>query len=453
MGNSPSGDVVNTAQLNWEGPYGFNRKTFAFPELDVINNAAYWDYQRERVYVKSDRSWNREVRRNASSTKALSPSTTVECARPCSCPKCSSPHFFKHTKSSKTILDLKFMRHGIKRWITRYRFHNYQCQNCGAVFPPEDKCWARGKLGSEIIAYALYLNIELRLPQIQIDQSLNKLFGFRFPIGSTTHDIKERAAKMYHETYEALLTRLCSGRLLHADETKIGIRGNDGFVWVFANMEEVAYVYRETREGDFLLTMLKNFKGVLVSDFYAAYEAIPCPQQKCLIHLIRDLNDDVLKHPYNEELKWLTLAFTVLHKPMVETIDRYGLKSRFLRKHLSAVDRFYRQISDVPLQSETAIEVKDRLEKNRDKLFTFLIFDGIPWNNNNAEHAVKPFAALRRIIEGITSEKGIRDYLVLLSICETCKYMGLDFLDFLRSGEKDIHAFAGSRRGRRLGTT
>ncbi len=56
---------------------------------------------------------------------------------------------------------------------------------------------------------------------------------------------------------------------------------------MFANMEEVAYVYRETREGDFLLTMLKDFKGVLVSDFYAAYEAIPCPQQKCLIHLAK----------------------------------------------------------------------------------------------------------------------------------------------------------------------
>jgi hypothetical protein len=306
-------------------------------------------------------------------------------------------------------------------------------------------------LGSEIIAYALYLNIELRLPQIHVDQSLNKLFGFHFPIGDTTHRIKEQAAKIYHGTYEGLLTRLCSGRLLHADETKIGIRGNDGFVWVFANMEEVAYVYRETREGDFLLTMLKDFKGVLVSDFYAAYEAIPCPQQKCLIHLIRDLNDDVLKHPYDEELKRLTLAFAVLLKPMVETIDRYGLKSRFLRKHLSAVDRFYRQISDVPLQSEIAIKVKERLEKNRDKLFTFLSFDGVPWNNNNAEHAVKAFAALRQIVGGITSEKGICDYLVLLSICETCKYMGLDFLDFLRSGEKDIHAFAESRRRRRLG--
>jgi hypothetical protein len=336
------------------------------------------------------------------------------------------------------------MRYGIKRWITRYCFHNYQCQNCGAVFPPEEKCWARGKLGSEIIAYALYLNIELRLPQVQVDQNLNKLFGFQLPIGGMTHGIKERAAKTYQRTYEALLTKLCGGRLLHVDETKI-IRGNDGFVWVFASTEEVAYVYSETREGDLLQTMLKDFRGVLVSDFYAAYEAIPCPQQKCLIHLIRDLNEDVLKHPYDEELKRLGLAFAVLLKAMVETVDRFGLKSRFLRRHLSAVDRFYRQIADVPLQSEIAIKLKERLEKNRDKLFTFLMFDGVPWNNNNAEHAVKPFAALRQIIEGITSEKGIRDYLVLLSICETCKYMGLDFLDFVRSGEKDLHTFRESR--------
>jgi hypothetical protein len=122
-GDSLSLDVVNTAHMKREHPYGFKRNIFVFPELDVINNAAYWDYQRERVYVKSDARRNHAVRRNTRSTKALSPSTTVECGRPHFCPKCSSSHFFKHTKSSKTIFDLKFMRHGIKRWITRYSFH------------------------------------------------------------------------------------------------------------------------------------------------------------------------------------------------------------------------------------------------------------------------------------------------------------------------------------------
>jgi hypothetical protein len=28
--------------------------------------------------------------------------------------------------------------------------------------------------------------------------------------------------------------------------------------------------------------------------------------------------------------------------------------------------------------------------------------------------------------------------LVLLSICQTCKYKGVDFLEFVRSGERDI---------------
>jgi hypothetical protein len=83
------------------------------------------------------------------------------------------------------------------------------------------------------------------------------------------------------------------------------------------------------------------------------------------------------------------------------------------------VNRVYEEISGVNLHSEGSAEFKGWLEKDGDKLFMFLTFDGVPWNSNNAEHAVKPFAALRRIVWGITTEKGIRDYLVLLSICQT----------------------------------
>ena len=224
-----------------------------------------------------------------------------------------------------------------------------------------------------------------------------------------------------------------------------------GFVWVLANIEEVAYIYSETRERDTLHRLLKDFTGVLVSDFYAAYDGVQCPQQKCLIHLIRDLNDAVLKYPFDEELKSLVKGFADLVKPMVETVDRHGLKSHFLRKHLVAVNRFYRRISGTIFQSESAGKFKDRFEKNRDKLFTFLAHDGVPWNNNNAEHAIKAFAMLRHVIDGVTSEKGLRDYLVMLSICETCKYKEVDFLDFLLSGQKDIGAFVKAKhRGRVL---
>jgi hypothetical protein len=87
----------------------------------------------------------------------------------------------------------------------------------------------------------------------------------------------------------------------------------------------------------------------------------------------------------------------------------------------------------------------ERLQKNRNKLFTFLQFDGVPWNNNNAEHAIKAYASLRRVIEGKSTEKSLNDFLILLSISETCKYKNVDFLDFLRSGLKNVDDFANSR--------
>ena len=95
------------------------------------------------------------------------------------------------------------------------------------------------------------------------------------------------------------------------------------------------------------------------------------------------------------------------------------------------------------------MKCKERFERNRNELFTFLNYDGVSWHNNNAEHAIKAFARLRDVIEGTSTKRGIEEYLTLLSVCQTCIYSGVDFLDFLRSGEKDIHAFAESRRGRR----
>jgi hypothetical protein len=246
------------------------------------------------------------------------------------------------------------------------------------------------------------------------------------------------------------MKRLCSGRLLHVDETSVSVKGKDGYVWVLTSLEEVAYFYTPTRAGDTIHAMLKDFSGVMVSDFYAAYDAIECRQQKCLIHFIRDLNNDLLRHPYDDEFKRLVGAFAGLVKPMIETVDRRGLKKRFLGKHRIFVNRFYKRLSGEFGAGEAARKIIERLQKNRNTMFTFLDFDDVPWNNNNAEHAIKAFALLRRVIDGVTSEKGLRDFLVLLSLCETCKYKNVDFLDFLRSGSKNIDDFAKSRREARL---
>ena len=98
------------------------------------------------------------------------------------------------------------------------------------------------------------------------------------------------------------------------------------------------------------------------------------------------------------------------------------------------MERFYRLLAKRECHTEVAQGWRRRFEKNRPKLFTFLDYDGVPWNNNNAEHAIKAFARLRGQIGSSSTKRGIEEYLVLLSISETCKFKGEDFLVFLRSG-------------------
>src|ERR1051325_8196260 len=100
--------------------------------------------------------------------------------------------------------------------------------------------------------------------------------------------------------------------------------------------------------------MLKGFRGVLVSDFFTAYDSVPCRQQRCLVHLMRDFNEEIRDHPFDDELKLLAAKFSVVVKSMVQTIDSYGFKRRHLRKHKKMADKFCRWASDKEFRSLSA---------------------------------------------------------------------------------------------------
>lgn len=446
--NSEDNDVVYTDELRPESPHRFGKNDFTVPELEYINEAAYWHYQRDRIYVRSSQRLKRIHKETARAHAKLLPIDKVIIfdGQPSFCVNCNSTNTKKHGQKSKIVYDLKFGRVGLRRWIVKYRFKRYFCQECRTNFYLQGRPWTRSRYGSELRSYIIYQIIELTLSQRVVARSLNQLFGFDLGVDAVM-TIKRKSAQLYKGTYEAILSKIVRGNLLHVDESKIRLEEKEGFVWVVTNLEEVAYFYTDTREGEAVQSLLKEFEGVLVSDFYAVYDVIDCPQQKCLIHLIRDLNDDLLKQPFNEELKEIVRDFAGLLKPMVETVDRHGLQTRFLRKHKVFVERFYRKLSKREFKSEIAVKYKKRFDKNRDRLFTFLDYDGVPWNNNNAEHAIKAFASLRRWLGGTSTDRGIRDYLTLLSISETCKYKGISFLDFLRSGEKDIDEFILKHKG------
>ena len=381
--------VVNADSLKREYAQRFGRTEFLLPEFQKINEAAYWDYQRNRVCVRSDKRLLR-LRRKAvmqGLRSRLRPNKTiiVEEERPASCCRCNGTLIYKWGRYSQTVFDLKFSSGSIKRWVLRYAFSRYICWKCKTTFHLYVR---KPKYGAGLCAYLVYQVIDVPTPQNAVAKATRQLFGLPLSRGLISH-IKAAEAKRLQPTYRMILDRIAAGKLVHADETKVSVGGEERYVWVFTSVEDVAFVYSETRGGRTLQEVLGDFRGVLVSDFYAAYDSIECAHQKCLVHLMRDVNDDLSKQPFNEEMREIARRFASLLKPIIDTVDHFGLKVRYLRKHKRSVDQFYDALSKQTLETEVGASYKKRFEKNRNKLFTFLDYDDVPWNNNNAEHAIK----------------------------------------------------------------
>jgi predicted RecB family nuclease len=422
---------------------------FALPELAQITRRSYFTYQRDKILVRTSPilKKSRQLKKLRRKKKHRVNRRIVYRA-PRKCPRCEDTSLTaRKTFFRKLTIDLKVFPGGIKKWVTEHAARRYKCWVCGHEFQPRRHVAIVSRYGEVLKKWVAYVTIALRQTNENVVDGLEALFRIPLSPGMVT-EFRQDVAQQYRKTYDLLLKRLIQGPLIHGDETKVCVRGRstNGYVWAFANMGAVYYVYNPTREGNVVLDTLKGFKGVLVSDFYSAYDALDCPQQKCLIHLARDFNDDLLKNPFDEELKQLASCFAALLQQIVQTIDRFGLKRLHLNKHNKDVQVFYAALSSAEYKSETAQYYQKRILKYKEKLFVFLNYDGVPWNNNTAENAVKLIAARRKIMGTAFTEDGIKDYLVLLSILQTLRYHRASFWDFLLSGETDVDAFLRNRR-------
>jgi hypothetical protein len=221
------------------------------------------------------------------------------------------------------------------------------------------------------------------------------------------------------------------GPYLHIDETTVKLHSKTGYVWVLANGDTAYYFYRPSREGSFLRQFLSGFQGVLISDFFTAYDSLELRQQRCLIHLLRDFNEELLKAPYDEELKECGERFSVVLSQIVSTIDDHGLRRRQLSKHKADVSDFLRWVAEANFSSRPAKKLQTRITKCQNMLFTFLDCDDVSWHNNNAERAIKTFARYRRFADGRFTAQSIERYLIILSLYQACEFRGIDFLDFV----------------------
>ena len=138
----------------------------------------------------------------------------------------------------------------------------------------------------------------------RVEKSLEDVFGLAFN-QSQFFRSKRYIMALYQTLCDEILESILESPVIHIDETTVRLRKQKGYVWVVATMDKVYYFYKSSREETFLQEMLAKFSGVLISDFYTAYDSLKCEQQKCLLHLVRDVDDDLLKNPLDIEFEGL----------------------------------------------------------------------------------------------------------------------------------------------------
>ena len=436
-------DKQLTSTFKSEHIFKWSIANYSIKDFSEINSRAWFDYQREHVFLRTNKKIFRALKKDKKNQTLYNKPDKKVNLFPIECPYCSSKDLKRINTAMILQVDIVFMKQGLKKNAILYIGGPSVCRKCERRVVSTNM--------RRLLMYGHNLMIWCVNQKIQYNQSSELIVNFlkdSFKIAVSTSKMtvfKEIIAKKYLPTYKEIISEMTKSSLVHVDETIARIKGIDGYVWVFANHDSVYYEFRETREPDFLKELLKDFKGVLVSDFYTGYDSLECKQQKCLIHLIRDLNGDLLKNQFDIEFKEIVIEFGCLLRSIIATIDKYGLKQIHLNKHKKDVDKFYTQIILKPFESELALSYQKRFTKYREKIFLFLEHDDIPWNNNNAEHSIKPFAKWRQRSKVLT-KINIENHLILLSILQTCKYRGINFFEFLKSGKLSIFEYQEDRK-------
>lgn len=363
------------------------------------------------------------------------------------CPKCGDIPLKATAKmAERTIIDLVFSKNGCRKTVAKYMGAEGYCQKCCRYYLPEEinQLGTSQLFGRGVQSWVVYQRLVLRLPYRLIVQAMEDLFNEPISEG-TIGNFLDYFARYYANTERLLIERILASPFVHADETQINIQGVDHYVWVFTDGTHVVFRMTETREATIAHDFLSGYQGILISDFYPGYDSIKCRQQKCLVHLIRDLNEDLWKFPFDGEFEAFILEVKNLIVPMLEAVQKYGLKKRYLHKFNKQIDQFYeRVIMDRTYHSDLTMRYQSRFKRYRQSLFTFTEYDNIPWNNNMAERAIRHLAVQRKI-SGYFFKSFAPKYLLMLGITQTCRFQDKSLLKFLMSGEKDIDTFKAAK--------
>lgn len=449
--------IAETADSKWNVDFADQPKKHAtsigkiiHEELELILQSAYADYDKNKISTKSNDKRTSEEKNSINKPRYIrivpKPNKVIRVPSKRKCISCSGALNSIEEIKEHIITDLIFTRNGCRKSIIKYIGKVAYCSKCKKSYGPKIIEQFQGRpFGHALIAWTIYQRIVNRLPYRIVIQTMGDMFNIGISEATISHWM-QYFAKYYAYTEKLLIQNILNSHVINVDETKINIQGDNYFVWVFTDGKHVIFKVTENREAKVAHDFFSDYDGIIISDFYPGYDSINCRQQKCWVHLIRDINDDLWKEPFNEEFESFVFEVRRLIVPILQTIQKYGSKKCHLNKFKKSIELFYRNTIDKSAYTfEVTIKYQRRFQRYKNSLFVFMEEDDISWNNNMAERAIRQLAVQRKI-SGTFYKHAVPNYLLLLAIAQTCRFQDKSFLKFLLSKEKNIDRFKAPTR-------
>jgi hypothetical protein len=233
-----------------------------------------------------------------------------------------------------------------------------------------------------------------------------------------------RLAKVLTPWYEQLKKDALSSAVLHGDETGWRVNGRTHWLWCFSNSDVTYYMIDRSRGSPAINEFFQEFfDGVLITDFWAAYNAVSCAdRQMCLVHLLGELKKVAMYKDSSGD--WA--AFSKKLKRLVRDAIRLWRRREEFDETTYAwrrkrIELRLRELIERQWDNSQAKRLRKRLDRYEDYLFTFLDKPYVPFDNNHAERAIRPAVIMRKNSYTNRSDKGARTQSILMSIFRTLK--------------------------------
>ena len=345
------------------------------------------------------------------------------------CPDCGGKLYGGWLKSRRQIIDLPLPA----VTVTEHQIFEHWCSACRKKVSPRldlaDTVLGNHRVSVRLMSLIAALREQCRLPLGIIRSYLKMFHQLQLSEGEITA-VLNTVAGLAGPVHQHLKDQIRGSPVVHGDETGWRQNGRNGYLWSFSTPTVKYLLYRKSRSKQVVREVIGDeFDGVLVSDFYGAYNIHLGYHQRCWAHLIRDINKLVEDYPDHHQLKQWATEVTGLFQLAKDypgpDRQRYSTprvqKQQRVRDSREFADRLI-SICQPYLNKQTPMTTLcKRIDKYLDELFLFVVDPAVPSDNNPAERSLRHSVIARKISGGTRSAKGSNTKMVLASLFGTWK--------------------------------